>query len=52
MPKIKFVPSYAAAYFIFAEQIFHSEAVSFAREGKFHHLFTIHCYFLLPKNPH
>ena len=32
--------------------IFHSEAVSFVHVGKFHYFFTIHYYFLLPKNPH
>jgi hypothetical protein len=30
------LPIYAAAYFIFAKQIFHGEAISLARKGKFH----------------
>jgi len=51
-PPIKFALIRPQAYFTFAKQIFHSEAVSFAREGKFHYFFTIHYYFLLSKNPH
>ena len=34
--EIKFAHIRASEYFTFAKQIFHSEAISLARKGKFH----------------